>query len=44
MKSMFQSCGSLESVNFNNFKTNKVQSLESMFYGCENITSIDLIS
>ena len=42
MNNMFKDCVSLESVNFNNFKTNKIKYMSYMFYGCANIISIDL--
>ena len=44
MNNMFKDCVSLESVNFNNFKTNKIKYMSYMFYGCANIISIDLSS
>ena len=39
---MFNTCFSLEEINFNNFNTSKVTSMEKMFYGCTNLKSLDL--
>ena len=39
---MFEYCSALTSMDFANFKTNKVQSMDGMFYGCSSIKSLDL--
>ena len=39
---MFYECSSLEEINFNNFDTSKVNSMEAMFRGLSNLKSIDL--
>ena len=43
MMNMFVDCHSLTSINFgNNFKTETVTQMDSMFMNCANITSLDL--
>ena len=40
---MFCGCGELkEIIGLNNFKTNNVMSMKIMFFGCTEITSLDL--
>ena len=39
---MLYECSSLEEINFNNFDTSKITSMEGMFYGCSNLKSLDL--
>ena len=39
---MFYQCSSLEEINFNNFNTSKVTSMEAMFADCSNLKSLDL--
>ena len=39
---MFYECSSLEEINFNNFNTSKVTSMEGMFEECSNLKSLDL--
>ena len=36
MNRMFFRCSSLKELNLNNFNTNNVTSMNSMFYGCSN--------
>ena len=39
---MFRECSSLSSLNLSNFNTSKVTSMNSMFYGCENLEYINI--
>ena len=41
---MFGQCSSLEEINFNNFNTSKVTTMQKMFSGCANLKSLDLSS
>ena len=36
MNDMFYGCSSLKELNLNNFNTNNVTNMFSMFYGCSN--------
>ena len=39
---MFEDCSSLTSLDLSNFKTENVQSMNSMFEDCSSLTSLDL--
>ena len=39
---MFYSCQNLNSIDFENFKTQNVEDLSFMFYNCNSLTSINL--
>ena len=42
MRSMFNNCSSLLSINLSNFKTEKVTDMGDMFYKCSNLTTLDI--
>ncbi len=42
MRSMFQFCSSLESLDLSSFNTARVENLVGMFYGCSALKSLDL--
>ena len=42
MKSMFNNCFSLTSLNLSNFNTNNVNNMKYMFYDCSSLTSLNL--
>ena len=42
MKSMFQACTNLTSLDLSSFDTSNVTSIEAMFAGCSNLTSLKL--
>ena len=42
MRSMFNNCSKLTSINLSHFNTAKVTSMRQMFLNCENLTSLDL--
>ena len=44
MESMFIGCKALTSINFNNFITSSVTSMESMFKNCEELLFLNLTS
>ncbi|MGN0439017.1 MAG: BspA family leucine-rich repeat surface protein [Lachnospiraceae bacterium] len=39
---MFLSCSNLTEIDFSDFDTSQVTSMDAMFYGCKSITSLDL--
>ena len=39
---MFSNCVSLENLNLENFKTNKVESTAGLFRGCMSLKTIDI--
>ena len=41
---MFYGCSSLTSINFKNFKTSNINSMQYVFQGCEKLVSLDLSS
>ena len=42
MRSMFEGCSSLTSLDLSSFNTSKVVNIDSMFYGCSSLTSLNL--
>lgn len=42
MRSMFQECTSLTSLNLKGLDTSSVTNMDAMFYGCTGLTSLDL--
>ena len=42
MRSMFNNCSSLTSIDLSHFNTKNVTSMRQMFLNCENLTSLDL--
>ena len=42
LRSMFEGCSSLTSLDLSNFDTSKVVNMSDMFYGCSSLTSLDL--
>ena len=42
MAGMFNGCSRLTSINLYNFNTKNVQSMEQMFYNCDNLKYLDI--
>ncbi len=42
MKSMFEDCHSLTSLNLSNFDTSKITNMNHMFYSCSNLALLDI--